>query len=199
MVNYAEEADFIGKKKSKKFVSAAEAKARRDARNAARSESDWCSYAREIVYRQLSIRDRSSHELLTALHTREVPDTIAQETVQAFIESDIVNDARFARSFVRMRFAEKSISRRSLAIELAKRGIDSDDAQAAIEQIDADAEEESACNFARRKSRTMVGLEQVVAYRRLYGALARRGFSPSVSRAAVTNALEELRQEEDNG
>lgn len=199
MVNYAEEADFIGHRKPKKFVSAAEAKARRDARNAARSESDWRSYAREVVYRQLGMRDRSTHELLTALHARDVPNAIAQETVQAFVESGVVNDARFAHSFVRMRFAEKSISRRSLAIELAKRGIAPDDAQAALEQIDTDAEEMVAYDFARRKSRTMAGLDRAVAYRRLYGALARRGFSPSVSRAAVANALNELRQEEDNG
>ena len=199
MVNYAEEADVVRRKKPKKFVSAAEIKARRDARNAARSEEDWQAYAREIVYRQLGMRDRSTHELLTALRVRDVPDRIAREIVERFVESGLVDDAAFAQSFVRMRFEQKAVSRRALMVELAKRGITPDDAQAALEQIDADAEERSARDFARRKSHTMAGLDRDVAYRRLYGALARRGFSSSVIRAAIANALNELSQEEDNG
>ena len=194
MVDYAEEADFIGHKKPKKYLSAADAKARREARNAARSEADWRQYAREAIYRLLGVRDRSTHELEVALQQREVPAVIASETIARFVDAGLVNDAAFAASYVRARFAAKTTSRRALAAELKKKGISPDDSEAALAQLDACAESQAAIDFAMHKVRSMRGLDHEVARRRLYGALGRRGFGAADIRTAVEQALDELRR-----
>lgn len=194
MVNYAEEADFVGRKKPRKYVSFEEAQRRREARNAARSEEEWHHYAREAVYRLLGVRDRSVGELRSALRKRNVPEAIAESTIQAFVKAGLVNDARFAQLFVRARFGEKAISRRSLAAELKKRGISAEDSEAALAQIEEVDEEQSATDFALRKVRAMRGLDSAVVRRRLYGALGRRGFSPHVIQMAYEKAAAELSQ-----
>ncbi|MDD7464970.1 MAG: regulatory protein RecX [Actinomycetaceae bacterium] len=192
MVDYAEEADFVGRKKPRRYVSFEQAQRRREARNAARTEEDWQRYARETVYRLLGVRDRSVGELRSALKKRDVPEAIAEQVIAAFVDSGLVDDAKFAQSFVRARFSGKTISRRSLAAELRKRGISSDDIDAALEQIDSDDEEEAATAFALRKVSSMQALPIQVAHRRLYGALARRGFSTATIVRACERALEEL-------
>lgn len=192
MVNYAAEADFVGHKKPRKYVSAAEAKRRRDARNAARSEEDWQHFAREAVYRLLGVRDRSTQELRTALQQRDVPSAIAEETIAAFVKAGLVDDAKFAAAFVRWRFAEKGSPRRRLLQELQKRGITGEDARNALAQIDDESETQAAVDFALRKVHSLRGLDREVARRRLYGALGRRGFSGAQIQAAMSAALEEL-------
>lgn len=192
MVDYSEDADAVGHRKSRTYVSFKQAQRRRDARNAARSEDDWRRYARETVYRLLGVRDRSMGELRAALRKRDVPEAVAEQTIAAFADSGLVDDAKFAQSFVRSRFNEKAISRRSLAAELKKRGLSSDDIEAALEQIDAEAEETAAIEFAMRKVSSMSTLPLEVAHRRLYSALARRGFTTATIMRACERALEEL-------
>ena len=197
MVNYAEEADFAGHKKPKKYLSAAEAKRRREARAAARSEEDWHQYARDCVYRLLGVRDRSEHELAVALRQRDVPQNIASETIAKFVAAGLVDDAKFAQSFVRARVSTKATSRRALAAELQKRGISPELAEQALEQLDPDSEAEAALAFALRKAQSLRSVTPEVARRRLYGALGRRGFKPSDINAAVAAALAELSQFEE--
>lgn len=194
MVNYAEDADYADRKKPRKYRSPEEIRRRTDARNAARSEEDWERYARDIVYRQLGMRDKSTHELRQALARRSVPDSIVEQTIHSFVESGLVNDAAFAEAFVRSRFAGKPSSHRSLALELKKRGISSEDADAALAQIDPDDERCAAIDLAVRKAQAMHSLTRDVARRRLYGMLARRGFSPSDISEALRIALDSMEE-----
>ena len=198
MVDYAEDADFIGRRKPRKYRSKEEVLARRAARNAARSSADWKAFARDTVYRQLGVRDRSEAELRTALSQRDVPDEVIGETIAAFEKAGLVDDEKFARAFARAHYEGSRISKKALAIKLRAKGIAEATIQEVLGEYSDESEREAALEFALRKVNSMRGLDPMVAKRRLYGALARRGFGPSDIRFAVSQALDELSAEESN-
>lgn len=158
----------------------------------ARTEEDWTRYAKDLCYRQLGMMERSVFQLRQALERNLVPEAIIVHTLDAFKVSGLVDDARFAAMFVRSKFAEKTISRRGLTQELLRRGIAPDIIADALEQIDTEDEQHAAVEFALRKAHSMRLLEPDVIRRRLYSALARRGFSADHIRYAVEQALSSI-------
>lgn len=196
MVNYAADADV--RKKRRPRLSPAEIKERQAARDAQRSRADWEKHASNIVYRQLGMADRSVQQLRAALAKRNVPSDIQESTLEKFQESGLVNDEKFACQYVQMRFAARAISRRALRNELQKKGISSELAELALEQISAEDEAAAAQEFAQRKMATMQDLPREVVYRRISGALARRGFPASVIYAAVEIAYSQHEDEADS-
>lgn len=164
----------------------------RSPRAAARSASDWRSLARDVVYRRLAVRDRSVAELRASLEKELVPEEFISETIQKFADANLVDDERFANGFVRARFESKVISRKALAHDLHKKGIVGERAEEALGQISDEDEQERANAFAVRKIRSMARFEPEVIKRRLFGALARRGFSPGQVMRAVEALFESL-------
>ncbi|WP_124055021.1 regulatory protein RecX [Arcanobacterium ihumii] len=184
MVNYAEEADFVGRGRRKKRISPQEAIEKRRLRDEKRTEPEWRAIARDIVYRQLAISDRSEKQLRDALERREVPDAIIEETISKFYEAELIDDGKFAKTFVKMRFADKTTSRRQLREDLRKKGVDGVIAEEALAQISEEDEYQKAANFVAKKARGSANLDKEVLRRRIYGGLMRRGFSsPVISRA----------------
>lgn len=188
MVDYADEGSF-GKNRRRGRRSPAEIAARKKELAAARSEGEWRVYAKDICYRQLGMMERSTAQLREAMERNLVPSEIAEEVLEAFIDADLVNDARFAAMFVRTRFSGKTTSRRALRMELQRKGVTGTEADEALDQITSSDEQEAATEFAIRKARSMSNLEPEVRRRRLYGALGRRGYSHDQIRQAMDTAL----------
>ena len=147
--------------------------------------------ARAIVLRQLAMMDRSRKQLLDAQTKRGIPEEIALETVDRFEEVGLVDDEKFAGMLVRSRMAGKPVSRTGLARELARKGIDREIAEAALEEVTPEDERAAALELALKKARSTEGLEYAVRKRRIYGALARRGFSPDQIMNAVRDVLDD--------
>ncbi|MFP7695960.1 regulatory protein RecX [Trueperella sp. LYQ143] len=185
MVDYRLHADA----KVRRRASAAEIAARRRERAAQRSEEEWYSFAKDVCYRQLAMMERSVAQLRTALHRQLVPDEIANSVIDMFCQADLVNDERFARMFVRSKFATKTTSRRVLRRELAEKGVSAELVEQALAEISDDSELEAARDFAQRKVRSMRGIDEETIRRRLYGALGRRGFCAEHIRQAIYDAF----------
>jgi regulatory protein len=81
--------------------------------------------------------------------------------------------------------------------ELAEKGVDSDLIDEAANELEAERDYEVARGFAARKAIALAGLEPAVRYRRLAGALARRGFPASVVAQVTRETLADLRESED--
>ncbi|MFY9262469.1 MAG: regulatory protein RecX [Actinomycetaceae bacterium] len=190
MVDYREDADFIGRQRKRKRLTPEEIRERKEARAAARSEEDWRSYARDLCYRQLGMMERSVAQLRQSLNRNLVPGNIAEETLTDFIDAGLVSDERYAGMYVRNAMSQKAKSRRAIRAELQRKGIEADIAEQALAQITEEDETSAAIDFACRRAGSMSGLERQVAYRRLYGALARRGFSPEQISRAISEALD---------
>ena len=146
--------------------------------------------ARQILLDQLTGRARSRSDLAAKLAQRDVPDEIAVRLLDRFEEVGLVDDAAFARGWVEQRQSGRGLARRALAQELRRKGIEDDVAREALDEVDPDEEVEAARTLVRRKLRSMSGLHQQVAVRRLTGMLARKGYPPSVAFRVVREELD---------
>ena len=114
----------------------------------------------------------------------------AIEATAAFLkEKGFINDQDFTRLWIASRI-KKPLGIRRIRQELRSKGIDAD----SIEQQFADlketySEEEVVREIVRRKMDALTRLAPLIAKRRLYAYLLRRGFSPDI----VIEALSKIR------
>lgn len=156
-------------------------------------DADQEAVARKILLDQLTGRARSRQQLAQKLAQKNVPEALATRLLDRFEEVGLVDDEAFAREWVRQRSAGRGLARRALGHELKAKGIDDEVARAALDDVDPDDEREVARELVRKKLRSVEGLEEDKATRRLVGLLARKGHSPGVAYAVVKEALAEVR------
>ncbi len=136
---------------------------------------DQLHHARNHAYLLLSYRARTAAELRTRLARKGFGPEVVQATLDRLRELGLVNDEQFARQFAEDRVSLGQKGKWRVRAELARRGV----AREQIEQAIAGAPDETAAarsaalKFRERNRR----LEPDVLKRRLYGFLARRGFS----------------------
>lgn len=151
-------------------------------------ELDPVEAARSLVLDKLSRRAHTRQELSDALAKKGIPAEAATEVLDRMTEVGLVDDQAFAESWVESRQQRRFLSKRALRQELQRKGVDRDDTEAALEGVDRDDEYAAAKALAVKKLRSMSALEPHVQRRRLAGALARRGFGPSI----VGDVLQEI-------
>ncbi len=152
-------------------------------------DADAEAVARKILLDQLTGQARSRKELADKLKAKNVPPEIATRLLDRFAEVGLIDDDAFARAWVESRQPGKGLARRALAQELRRKGIDDEVAREALDEIAPDDEVESARVQVRRKLRSVRGLDQQVAVRRLTGMLARKGHSGAVAFRVVREEL----------
>jgi regulatory protein len=149
------------------------------------SEANPEAMARQIVLRRLTARARTRHELAQALQSKRVPEPSAVEVLNRLEQVGLIDDAQFARDWVESRQGRRSLSRGALRRELQLKGVDRDLIEEALEPITSEEELAAARALAEKKMRSMGPVRSDVRYRRLAGALARRGFSAGVVAAVL--------------
>lgn len=152
--------------------------------------------ARDIITRQLAMMDRSRKQLADALAARDIPEHVARQELDHFAELGLIDDAHFAEVLVRTRLAEKHASKRAIAMELRRKGVAVDIVECATEGIDEDSEYANAVVLAMKKLRIASGKPETLD-RRVYAALARRGFSPGICSKALAEAKGRIEAGED--
>jgi regulatory protein len=146
--------------------------------------------ARDRALNLLSFRDRSSRELeQRLLQAGYEPDEVVA-ALDGLQRVGLVDDERFARAIVEQQAGRRLSGRRAVAAALFSKGVDRATAEAALQELDGPgAERARADELARSRARRMMGLPPEVAFRRLSGLLARRGYPPAVCREAARAAL----------
>ncbi len=136
----------------------------------------------------LAVRQRSRREL----ERRLVQAGFERDEVDAELDRlegvGLIDDEAFARAVVEGRMGARGESRRVVAGRLAQAGVTSDIATMALDGA-LEADEDRAARLAETKAMRLRSLEPQVAFQRLYGFLARRGYGPEVARAAARKAL----------
>ncbi|HXJ63980.1 MAG TPA: regulatory protein RecX [Actinomycetota bacterium] len=147
--------------------------------------------ARDRALNLLSFRDRSRRELeQRLLRAGFEPDDVL-EALEALERVGLVDDERFARAVVEQEAGRRLSGRRAVAAALASKGVSREVAGAALAEIDdPESERRRAEELARSRVRRMGALAPEVAYRRLAGLLARRGFSPALCHESARRALD---------
>ncbi len=162
-------------------------------------DADPAAVARAIVLRQLTGSAKSRLQLATKLAERNIPEEIVDSVLDRFEEVRLVDDAEFARMWVRSRAQTRSLARGALRRELADKGISDERAAAALEQLTDEDESQAAVALVRRKLRPGMAVsdraERDKYTRRLVAMLTRKGYPPSVAFGIVDAELSALLQQ----
>lgn len=117
---------------------------------------------------------------------------IADQIVVEFEQRLYLNDAGLAEVLAETLQNRKAVGRGVLIRELGMRGISREHIDAALSG-DRDEEAERALEFARDRARRLDREDEQTAVRRLYGQLARRGYSGNIALTAAKTAVRESR------
>jgi regulatory protein len=156
------------------------------------------SYDRAL--NMLAFRARSSTELARSLVRKGEEKAHVDWAIARLQEQGLVDDAAFARAFTRSRVVGGKQSRRRVEQELARKGVSRSVAGDAIDDVFEDeAVDQKAIveEAARKKARSLMGLEPAVQRRRLYAFLARRGYDLDDIRAAIASVGSMMSGDED--
>jgi len=141
----------------------------------------------------LGARARSSADLRRYLKTKDFTDEQIAPTIEKLSALGLLDDLEYARTFARSRMnPSRGLGPRRVAADLARKGV----SRQIAEQVLGELAEERAVRdeelvaqgeaplsaveeAAAKKLRSLGGLEPEVRKRRLFGFLARRGFSGS--------------------
>ena len=156
------------------------------------------SYDRAL--NMLAFRARSSSELARSLVQKGEEKAHVDWAIARLQEQGLVDDAAFARAFTRSKVVGGKQSRRRVEQELARKGVSRSVAGDAIDDVFEDeAVDQKAIveEAARKKARSLIGLERAVQRRRLYAFLARRGYDLDDIRAAIASVSSTMTDDED--
>lgn len=145
--------------------------------------------AEKITMRALTRRGQSRWELQKALLGHELDEGIVEAELDRLESVGLIDDVELAATLVRTRHERKGLGRSALTAELRSKHIEQQHIDAALEQVDDDDEQSRATELAVRRVPQLHSLDAETAKRRLTGFLMRKGYSGSVVRAAVDEAL----------
>jgi regulatory protein len=155
---------------------------------------------REAALSLLSHRARARRELDRRLRNKGFPRGVVRDCLDDLESRGFLDDAEFARSFVRGRLRVRPRGRNGLHAELRRLGVDDAVAREAVDSVfeqegatDDSLAVEAARAWLKRQGRGVQAAlaapsfdpERRKARRRLHGYLARRGFGAEAARAAM--------------
>jgi len=155
--------------------------------------------ARSVCLRLLAISARPRAGLATALRQRGIPDDVADQVLDRFVEVGLIDDAAYAEAFVAAKHRERALGVSALRMELRRKGVADQTVDAAVSVLDQDAERERAKALISRRVDAATAHGPVAARRRLVALLARRGYSAELACQVVDAALAEYGAEQDDG
>ena len=136
----------------------------------------------------LAVRQRSRRELERRLVQAGFEAQEVDEELDRLERVGLIDDEAFARAVVESRTGSRGESSRVVSMHLTRAGVSPELARAALGETVED-DEARATRLAATKARRLAGLDPNVAFQRLYGFLARRGYAPDVARGAARRAL----------
>lgn len=153
------------------------------------ADADSEAVARTIALRKLTGQARTRQELDRALAAKQVPAAVAEQVLDRLEDVGLVDDRRFAQDWVESRQTRRGLSRAALRRELQAKGVVGEVIEEALQPVAYEDELAAARGLALKKLRAMTGLDRQVRYRRLAGALSRRGFSSGVVASVLAEVL----------
>jgi regulatory protein len=151
--------------------------------------------AHQQALRSLSYRARSEAEIRQNLKEHEFSEPVIEETLERLRKSGLLDDARFAKSWVENRTELRPRSRRALAFELGRKGISGEALDEALAETDDD---ELAYQAGLKQARKLQSLEWAEFRPKLLAFLARRGFQYSTAAEAVSRIWAEMNNPDRN-
>jgi regulatory protein len=159
---------------------------------AERKAQDENEKALQRALNLISYRPRSEVEIQNYLKKHQVPEEKIHEVVARLRETGMLNDKKFTEAWIENRAAFRPRSRFALKMELKQKGVDEKTIEEALAHVN---DEEQAYEAAQKKARQLRNKEKQEFQRKLFGFLARRGFSYEVASPMVKRLWEEIEDE----
>ena len=140
--------------------------------------------------------EQSTADIAAKLSKWGISREDSQKILQRLIDGKYVDDARYARAYVRDKFRFSGWGRVKIAYNLRLKGIDSDVIACALEEIEADEYREKLERLVRAKYREVKSREPVRARAALLRFAAGRGFESQLSVSAVNRVTGEYPDDE---
>ena len=140
----------------------------------------------ERALRFLTPGRRFERELRRHLSASGIPPSAIEDTLARVRELGLIDDEETARAWIRDRLNLSPRGKELMKRELLSRGIQEAVAEAALHELATEETMmESAVRVLERGRRHYAKLDLPIARRRMWAALARRGFSREESREAI--------------
>ncbi len=155
----------------------------------------------DAALRLLGVRARSRAEIRERLTRRGFGEEAIDDVVRRLEESGLVDDDDFAHQWVESRHRHSGRGRLALRRELRAKGVARHTVEAALAEIEPGDERAQAAALAAKKlASSSLDLtdraDRAKAFRRLSGALGRRGFPPEVISSVVSEAIADAHSNE---
>jgi regulatory protein len=152
---------------------------------------------RERAFQQalkfLNFRQRSQVEVERNLKDHQYPEEVVAEVVDRLRENGLLDDSRFAQTWVENRSEFRPRGKSLLRMELRQRGLQDEAIEAAIQSID---EGELAYQAGLKQARKLADLDWIQFRQKMYGFLARRGFDYEYISTVVERIWQEKRSDQ---
>jgi len=151
----------------------------------------------ELGIRYIARRLRFEAEVRTHLRGKGVHGRELEEALSRLRELNLLSDFETCRAWIRDKIRFSPHSRSALRFQLRRKGAGEEAIDAALDDaFPSDGEVELAVQVAKRSARAVSSLPEAVQRRRLWGALARRGFCREVTREAIARVLGDREESE---
>ena len=135
---------------------------------------------REMALRRLDRRAYGVAELTAVLVRKGANPEVVDDVMGRLSGVGLLDDQAYAAGLVETTHEARHMSRRAVALDLTRRGLSSEVVAAATADLDDESDWAGARQVAARQARRLAGMDYATAWRRLTGALARKGYSPDV-------------------
>ncbi|MFZ5998157.1 MAG: regulatory protein RecX [Nitrospirota bacterium] len=146
---------------------------------------DTFDNAVKYAFKLLGYRDRSEKELQEKLARKGFSNGTINKTIDFFKEKGFINDRKLAAALRRDAVERRHLGKRGVRGLLLKRGLTGDVADTLSDDEDEAAYVDAARQLIEKKLRHLKQFDEETIKRRLWGLLARRGFSVENIRAAM--------------
>ena len=146
----------------------------------------------------LSRKAMSRFEIDRKLEQKGHDPAVRAEVLDRLAELSLLDDETFGRALVRETMQKQPAGPRLLRHKLMQKGLDPVLIDQLVDEATSDADEQydSALALAEKRLASMTNLEPAKRKRRLYGALARRGFDPETIDRAMETLHERITADE---
>ena len=149
-------------------------------------QSQNLATAKNIAFRFLEIRPRSTKEIVDKLRGKGCTDRLVEQTIAFLQNQKFLDDERFARDWVEYRLKQSYGSNR-IILELKQKGIGREIIQNALSlSAQDDLQEETVLQLAQKRAGRYKNLEPAKRKKRIFDYLARRGFTLELIKKAVS-------------
>lgn len=135
---------------------------------------DLINSARDYALNCLSYRPRTEKEIIKKMNQKGYSDEVISSVLAFLKEYQFLDDAAFARMWIRNRQSCKPSGKRRIYNELMEKGVDRDIIRDHLSEITS----ESECQMIRQLVEKKISRTRYTN-KKLEGFLIRRGFSPS--------------------